>query len=105
VFDALAQHEKKNSRRIALNIEKNRNTQAIKSLENKTRWLTNFRFFLPDYGKSKLLNPRCARYAWVLNAKNYGKYKFSTYSNQSFCMQCMYNKHTSDIIFIISNYT
>jgi hypothetical protein len=30
---------------------------------------------------------------------DYGKYKFITYCNQLFCMQCMYNKHRADIIF------
>jgi hypothetical protein len=45
-------------REIFLNIEKNRNTLAIKSAEKKGRWLTNFRFFLPHYGKKQTTNPK-----------------------------------------------
>jgi hypothetical protein len=44
-----------------LNIRKNCN--RIKGAEKKDHWLTNFRFFASLW-KKKLLNPRCARYAW-----------------------------------------
>jgi hypothetical protein len=48
-------------REIFLNIEKNRNSLAVKIAEKKGRWLTNFRFF---FCQTKLQIPRCARYAW-----------------------------------------
>jgi hypothetical protein len=38
-------------REIFLNIEKNRNTLAIKSAEKKGRWLTNFRYFFASLWK------------------------------------------------------
>jgi hypothetical protein len=41
-----------------LNIGKNRNSLAIKSVEKKGSWLTNFRFFLPHYGKKQTTNPK-----------------------------------------------
>jgi hypothetical protein len=41
-----------------LNIGKKRNSLAIKSVEKKGRWLTNFRFFLPHYGKMQTTNPK-----------------------------------------------
>jgi hypothetical protein len=44
-------------REIFLNIGKNRNTLVIKSAEKKGRWLTNFRFFLPHYGKKQTTKP------------------------------------------------
>jgi hypothetical protein len=52
-----------------LNIEKDRNTLAIKRAEKKGRLLTELTFFFAALWKCKLLNPRsarCARYAWGL---------------------------------------
>jgi hypothetical protein len=39
------------NRMIALNIRKDRNSLAIKSVEKKYHWFTFFRFFLPHYEK------------------------------------------------------
>jgi hypothetical protein len=53
------------NRMIALNIRKDRNSLAIKGVEKKYHLFTFFRFdFCLIMEKSKLLNPRCARYAW-----------------------------------------
>jgi hypothetical protein len=53
-------------REIFLNIEKKRNSLAVKIAEKKGRWFTHFRFVFASLWKSKLLNPRSARYAWGL---------------------------------------
>jgi hypothetical protein len=47
-----------------LNIGKNRITLTIKSADKKGRLLTELTFFFASLWKCKLLNPRCARYAW-----------------------------------------